>query len=112
MAHLPHTAATPQELSALYRKSDLLFPGTPSALGDRLIDVEATWSSLLTAGPDVLRAVLHRSADGTPLAAGSAFAYTPGTWQLQHLVSASRHQPAGALAVMRELLELLERDGT
>ena len=102
---------TTHELFALYRENGLLCPEKLSALGDRLTEVESTWSSLLAAGPAVLRAVLHRAADGTPLAAGSAFAYAPGTWQLQHLVSAARHQPAGALAVIPELLERLEHDG-
>src|SRR4051812_13816713 len=100
----PHPSVTAQELFALYRGSGLLDPGKRSALGDRMTEVEATWSALLAAGPDVLRAVLHRSADGTPLTAGSAFAYAPGTWQLQHLVSAARDQLAGARDVMLELL--------
>src|SRR5262249_40850708 len=43
--------------------------------------------------------------------ATSAFAYASGTWQLQHLVGATRHQPADALPVLLELLEQLQRDG-
>lgn len=112
IADWPHPLATAQELFALYRQSGLLHPGPPSAPSHRLTGIETAWSALLGAGPEVLRVVLHRSRDGAPIQAGCAFAYAPGTWQLQHLISAARHQPAGTLAVMLELIERLDGDDT
>lgn len=102
------------ELFAFYRDSGFLYPGKLAALDDRRDVIAGTWRQLLGADRSVFRLIARRGlADGRPRMSNAvcAFAYAPGTWQAQHLVSLRRHEYTGTLAVLMELAERVHRAG-
>jgi hypothetical protein len=96
------------ELFAFYRDSGFLYPGKLAAVDDRRDAVERTWRILLGAGGSVFRFISRRAlAEGRPRLVNAicAFAYAPGTWQAQHLVSLQRREYTGTLALLLALSE-------
>lgn len=96
------------ELFAFYRDSGFLYPGKLAAVDDRRDAVERTWRILLGADGSVFRFVSRRAlAEGRPRLVNAicAFAYAPGTWQAQHLVSLQRREYTGTLALLLALSE-------
>lgn len=97
-----------EELFAFYRESGFLYPGKLAALDDRRDVVERTWRRLLGADGSVFRFISRLGLDeGRPrlINAVCAFAYAPGTWQAQHLVSLRRREYTGTLALLMALSE-------
>src|SRR4051794_25548988 len=83
-------------------------PAEPAAGSPRVQTVGARTDGVLS------RVVVrHGLRDGTPvlLNSASAFAYAPGTWQVQHLVSANPRDYDGTLVVLAALLEWLHEAG-
>ena len=96
------------QLFAFYRESGFLYPGKLTALDDRRDVVERTWRILLGADRSVFRFISRLTlAQGRPMLANAvcAFAYAPGTWQAQHLVSRYRREYTGTLALLLALSE-------
>jgi hypothetical protein len=96
------------ELFAFYRDSGFLYPGKLAAVDDRRDAVERTWRILLGADGSVFRFISRRAlAEGRPRLVNAicAFAYAPGTWQAQHLVSLQRREYTGTLALLLALSE-------
>ena len=99
---------TLDQLFAFYRESGFLYPGKLTALDDRRDVVERTWRILLGADGSVFRFISRLTlAQGRPTLANAvcAFAYAPGTWQAQHLVSLHRREYTGTLALLLALSE-------
>jgi hypothetical protein len=94
-----------EEVFDFYRASGFLYPGKLAALAPRLPAIEQTWRRLLAADPHVFRFVETRAVDGELRNAICAFLYAPGTWQGQHLVSRHRHEYAGTLRVLSQLVQ-------
>src|SRR4051794_8539384 len=109
----PETQARPSfdDVFGFYRESGFLYPAKLAALAPQLPAIERTWRRLLAADPHLFRFVAQRAEDGELRHAISAFLYAPGTWQVQHLVSRRRHQPAGTLRVLSELVRWLHDSG-
>ena len=96
------------ELFAFYRDSGFLYPGKLAAVDDRRDAVERTWRVLLGADRSVFRFISRLAlAEGRPRLVNAicAFAYAPGTWQAQHLVSLQRREYTGTLALLLALSE-------
>jgi hypothetical protein len=103
-----------EELFELYRVSGFLYPAKSAALEDHLSSIERTCRMALASDGQVFRLVSRLGiVDGAVRMCNSisAFAYTSGTWQGQHLVSRQRHEYTGTLAVLMELVEGLHHDG-
>ena len=95
-----------EELFAFYRESGFLYPGKLAGLDDRRDVVERTWRQLLAADHSVFRFISRLGlAEGRPRLINTicAFAYAPGTWQAQHLVSLRRGEYTGTLALLMAL---------
>ena len=104
--------ATFEEAFGFYRDSGFLYPRKLAELEQRLPAIEQTWRTLLDCDHDVFRFVARRDRGRGPLRnAICAFAYAGQTWQGQHLVSAVRHEYAGTLAVLSELVLQFQRSG-
>jgi hypothetical protein len=102
-----------EELFELYRASGFLYPAKLAALDDHLPSIERTSRKALAAGSQVFRLVTRLGIiEGAVRLrnAISAFAYAPGTWHGQHLVSRQRHEYTGTLAVLMGLVEGLHDD--
>lgn len=96
------------QLFAFYRDSGFLYPGKLAAVDDRRDAVERTWRVLLGADRSVFRFISRLAlAGGRPRLVNAicAFAYAPGTWQAQHLVSLQRREYTGTLALLLALSE-------
>jgi hypothetical protein len=96
------------QLFAFYRESGFLYPGKLAAVDDRRDAVERTWRVLLGADRYVFRFISRLAlGEGGPRLVNAicAFAYAPGTWQAQHLVSLQRREYTGTLALLLALSE-------
>ena len=96
------------ELFAFYRDSGFLYPGKLAAVDHRRDAVERTWRVLLGADRSVFRFISRLAlGEGRPRLVNAicAFAYAPGTWQAQHLVSLQRREYTGTLALLLALSE-------
>jgi hypothetical protein len=102
------TRPSANEVFEFYRSSGFLYPAKLAALEPRLATIMRTWSRLLAAQPDVFHFVgrygVHNGFRALKSTA-CAYQYALGTWQGQHLVSASRGDYAGTLGVLIELIE-------
>jgi len=111
---MPASAPAFDEVFDFYRRSGFLYPGKLVALEPRLPAIEATWRALLAPGSDVFCFVARRRLEGERAVfknTACAFAYAPGTWQMQHLVSAERGEYTGTLWVIARLVESLHQVG-
>jgi hypothetical protein len=102
---IPQPQAEFEEVFAFYRESGFLYPAKLAALAPRMPAIERTWQRLLADDAELFRLFTNRAPDGELRNAICAFAYAPGTWQGQHLVSRRRHERAGTLRVLTELVQ-------
>jgi hypothetical protein len=103
-----------EEVFELYRASGFLYPAKLAALQGDMPSIEQTWRRALAPDARMFRVVARYGTvdDAVRLRNTiSAFAYAPGTWQGQHLVSRERHEFTGTLAVLIELVEGLHDEG-
>jgi hypothetical protein len=110
VSELPHVDAgcppvTQEDVFAFFRDSGYLHGGRLPGITRSV--VETTWKRLLAADGSVFRLIARREVvDGRPALQTMvcAFAHAPGTWQIQHLVSAQRRGRTGTLAVIAAIL--------
>jgi hypothetical protein len=84
-----------------YGSTRFLYPAKLGVLESRFDAIRATWERLLDANNDVFKILMLRRVTGESLTVKNsicAFEYATGTWQVQHLVSADRHERSGTLA--------------
>ena len=101
----------------LYRRTGFLDPARLPTLTPRLPAVASTWQRLLGADGDLLKVLLRWAPESTtgrlvPKNSVCAVEQLPGTWQVQHLVSAERHEYWGTLAMLAGVIDwLVEHPG-
>ena len=103
-----------EEVFELYRASGFLYPAKLAALQGDMPSIEQTWRRALAPDARMFRVVARYGIVDAAVRLRntiSAFAYAPGTWQGQHLVSRDRHEFTGTLAVLIELVEGLHYEG-
>jgi CRP-like cAMP-binding protein len=101
------------ELLDFYESVKFLYPAKLKELKPRFSSIEATWNNLLDANDKVFKVIIRKEISGGQVVIGSsvcAFEYAPGTWQTQHLVSASRHGFTGTLLMLLALINWFGRN--
>jgi CRP-like cAMP-binding protein len=101
------------ELVEFYESVRFLYPAKMKELEPRFSNIEATWNGLLDANDRIFKIFIRKEISGDKAAIGSsicAFEYAPGTWQTQHLVSASRHGFTGTLLMLLALMNWFGRN--
>jgi CRP/FNR family cyclic AMP-dependent transcriptional regulator len=91
------------EVLDFYGSTRFLYPAKLGVLESRFAAVRATWEGLIGANNEIFKIlILRRVVDGRLVSKNSicAFEYALGTWQVQHLVSADRHERSGTLAAL------------
>jgi hypothetical protein len=103
-----------EDVFELYRASGFLYSSKSAALHPHMAAIEQTYHRLLAPESRIFRFVARFGVvdDAVRIRnAISAFSYTGGTWQGQHLVSREHHEYTGTLAVLIELVQGLHDDG-
>lgn len=98
------------EVVNFYGATRFLYPAKLGVLETQFDAVRATWERLIAANDDVFKILmLRRVVDGQLVVKNSicAFEYVPGSWQIQHLVSADRHERSGTLASLIGMIDWL-----
>jgi len=100
------------ELVEFYESVRFLYPAKLKDMKPRFPSIEATWTNLLNANDKIFKVIIRKEISGGKVIIGSsvcAFEYAPGTWQTQHLVSASRHGFTGTLLMLLALMNWFGR---
>jgi CRP-like cAMP-binding protein len=98
------------EVMAFYGSTRFLYPEKMGFLATRVEAVRETWARLTDADGSVFKMLMLRHVrDGQLVVKNSicAFEHSPGTWQVQHLVSSQRHEYAGTLASVLGIIDWL-----
>ena len=94
-----------------YGSTRFLYPAKLGVLEARFGAVRETWARLIAANGDLFKILMLRRVIGEGLEVKNsicAFEFAPGTWQVQHLVSADRHEYSGTLASVIGIIDWIE----
>jgi len=108
-----HDIVSFDELVKFYQSVKFLYPAKLKELAPRFSDIEDTWTKLLNANNKIFKVFIRKELSNGKVVIGSsvcAFEYSPGTWQTQHLVSASRHGFTGTLLMLLALMNWFGRN--
>jgi CRP/FNR family transcriptional regulator, cyclic AMP receptor protein len=98
------------EVVEFYGSTRFLYPAKLGVLESRFDAIRTTWERLISSNNEVFKILMLRRVENGQLAVKnsvSAFEYSPGCWQIQHLVSADRHERSGTLASMIGIIDWL-----
>ncbi len=102
------------EIMDFYASTRFLYPEKMGFLAANVEAVRETWARLAAADGAIFKMLmLRRVRDGQLVVKNSicAFEHSPGTWQVQHLVSSERHEYSGTLASVLGIIDWLGATG-
>jgi CRP/FNR family transcriptional regulator, cyclic AMP receptor protein len=103
------------EVVQFYGSTRFLYPAKLGMLEPRFAAVRETWERLIAANNDVFKILLLRRVVGAELVVKNsicAFRFAPDAWQVQHLVSAERHEYSATLASVIGIIDWVENATT